>query len=247
MVWNVHNAQIHHKFVSIPTKKLFLVYRRGFMKAVIFDMDGLLVDSEVRALNAWREVAKEYGIPDIDKLFPKIIGMNTYTRSKLFESVYGKDFPFAECNEEVRSRAHGSEANNPIPLKKGARELLAYLRANGYKLAIASSGLLATIERRMKYHGIFEYFDVIVSGDMVNNSKPDPEIFLLCSQKLGVAPEEITVLEDSANGIKAAFAAGMRPVMVPDLFAPEKDVAALAYDVCASLTEVKEKFENGSL
>ena len=217
------------------------------MKTVIFDMDGLLVDSEVRTLKAWREVAVEYGIPDIDELFPKITGMNTYTRKKLFASLYGEDFPFAECNEEVRSRAHGSEANDPIPLKKGARELLSYYRENGYKIALASSGLLATIERRMKYHGIYEYFDVIVSGDMVKNSKPDPEIFLLCAEKLGVPPAEITVLEDSANGIKAAYAAGMRPVMVPDLFAPEKEVATLAYDVCASLFEVKEKIEKGSL
>jgi beta-phosphoglucomutase-like phosphatase (HAD superfamily) len=99
----------------------------------------------------------------------------------------------------------------------------------------------------MKHHGIFEYFDVIVSGDMVKKSKPDPEIFLLCAEKLGVPPSEITVFEDSQNGIKAAHAAGMRPVMVPDFVAPEKEVAALAYAVCSSLTEVKEKYENGSL
>ena len=217
------------------------------MKTVIFDMDGLLVDSEVRALRAWREVAAKHGIDGIDDLFPKIIGMNTYTRGELFRSVYGENYPYTECNEEVRSLAHGYEAETPVPLKKGVRELLSYFRENGFKIAIASSGLLATIERRMKYHGIFDYFDVIVSGEMVKNSKPDPEIFLLCSEKLGVHPEEITVFEDSQNGIKAAHAAGMRPVMVPDLFAPEKDVAALAYAVCSSLAEVKEKYENGSL
>jgi HAD superfamily hydrolase (TIGR01509 family) len=217
------------------------------MKTVIFDMDGLLVDSEVRALKAWREVAKKRGITGIDELFPKMIGMNVYTRGLLFAEVYGKDFPFTECNEEVRSLAHGYEAESPVPLKKGVRELLSYLRENGYRIAIASSGLLATIERRMKHHGIFEYFDVIVSGDMVKKSKPDPEIFLLCAEKLGVPPSEITVFEDSQNGIKAAHAAGMRPVMVPDFVAPEKEVAALAYAVCSSLTEVKEKYENGSL
>jgi HAD superfamily hydrolase (TIGR01509 family) len=217
------------------------------MKTVIFDMDGLLVDSEVRALKAWREVAKKRGITGIDELFPKMIGMNVYTRGLLFAEVYGKDFPFTECNEEVRSLAHGYEAESPVPLKKGVRELLSYLRENGYRIAIASSGLLATIERRMNHHGIFEYFDVIVSGDMVTKSKPDPEIFLLCAEKLGVSPAEITVLEDSQNGIKAAHAAGMRPVMVPDFVAPEKEVAALAYAVCSSLFEVKEKYENGSL
>jgi beta-phosphoglucomutase-like phosphatase (HAD superfamily) len=217
------------------------------MKTVIFDMDGLLVDSEVRARNAWREVGAKHGIDCIDELFPKMIGMNVYTRGKLFEETFGKDFPFAECNEEVRSIAHGYEAISPVPLKKGVRELLCYFRENGFRIAIASSGLLATIQRRMKQHGIFEYFDVIVSGEMVKKSKPDPEIFLLCAEKLGVPPKEITVFEDSPNGIKAAHAAGMRPVMVPDLYTPEKDVARLAYAVCSSLLEVKEKYENGSL
>ncbi len=82
---------------------------------------------------------------------------------------------------------------------------------------------------------------------MVKNSKPDPEIFLICADKLGVRPESVTVFEDSANGIKAAYAAGMRPVMVPDLVAPDKETADMAYAVCSSLTEAKEKFENGSL
>lgn len=217
------------------------------MKTVIFDMDGLLVDSEIRALRAWREVAKKHGIPHIDELFPKIIGTNTFTRGVIFNEYYGGAFDFPACNEEVRSLAHGYEAETPIPLKKGVRELLAYLRENGYRIAIASSGLFSTIERRMKYHGIYEYFDVIVSGEMVTHSKPNPEIFLLCAERLGVSPSEITVFEDSPNGIKAARAAGMRPVLVPDLFAPEKDIADLAYTVCTSLLEVKEKYENGSL
>ena len=218
-----------------------------FMKTVIFDMDGLLVDSEIRALTAWREVAKKHGIPEIDKLFPKIIGTNTYTRGIIFNEWYGGKFDFNTCNEEVRSLAHRYEDVAPVPLKTGVRELLSYLRENGYRIAIASSGLSTTIERRMKYHGIFEYFDVIVSGEMVKNSKPDPEIFLLCAQRLGVSPENITVFEDSPNGIKAARAAGMRPVLVPDIFAPEKEIVDIAHTVCASLLEVKRKFENGSL
>ena len=246
-MWDIHNAQKSNvQFDQDPHKKIFS-HRSDFMKTVIFDMDGLLVDSETRALRAWREVASKHGIPNIDKLFPKIIGTNTYTRGIIFDKWYGGRFDFTTCNEEVRSLAHHYEALTPIPLKAGVRELLSYLHENGYRIAIASSGLYTTIERRMKYHGIYEYFDVIVSGEMVKNSKPDPEIFLLCAQKLGADPAEITVFEDSPNGIKAARAAGMRPVMVPDLFAPEKEIADMAYTVCASLLEVKQKYENGDL
>ncbi len=210
-------------------------------------MDGILVDSEIRALIAWREVAKKRGLSNIDEFFPKTLGVNVHMRKTIFDEYYGGEFDFTVCNEEMRSIVHGYEAEAPAPLKKGVRELLAYLHENGYRIAIASSGLLSTIERRMKYHGIYEYFEVIVSGEMVTRSKPDPEIFLLCAERLGVSPSEVTVFEDSANGIKAARAAGMRPVMVPDLYAPEKEIACLAYTVCASLLEAKEKYENGSL
>ncbi len=217
------------------------------MKTVIFDMDGLLVDSEIYALYAWREVAKNRGLADVDEFFPKTLGVNKLTRGIIFNQYYGDAFDFEACNEEMRSYAHGYEAETPFPLKNGVRELLAYLHENGYRMAIASSGLLSTIERRMKHHGIYEYFEVIVSGEMVKHSKPDPEIFLLCAERLGVSPSEITVFEDSANGIRAARAAGMRPVLVPDLYPPKKEIACLAYTVCASLLEAKEKYENGSL
>ncbi len=210
-------------------------------------MDGLLVDSEVRAIKAWCEVAKEYGIPNIEALFPYMMGTNPETRRVIFEAHYGTAYNFPECNEKVRDLAHKYEEETPIPLKKGAKELLSYLHENGYKIGLASSGKRETIERRMKGHGLWQYFDVVISGEMVKISKPDPEIFLLCAEKLGVPPHEATVLEDSPNGITAAKSAGMRPVMVPDLYMPEENIAEMAYAVYNSLLEVKAAFENGKL
>ena len=207
------------------------------MKTVIFDMDGILVDSEVRALRAWREVAKKHGIPNIDKLFPKIIGTNTFTRGIIFNEYYGGAFDFTACNEEVRSLAHGYEAETPVPLKQGVRELLAYLHENGYRIAIASSGLLSTIERRMKHHGIYGYFDVIVSGEMVTHSKPNPEIFLLCAERLGVPPSEITVFEDSPNGVRAAYNAGMRSFGIPDIAVFTDEVKAMAFRIIPKIDD----------
>lgn len=217
------------------------------MKTVIFDMDGLLVDSEVRAIKAWREVAKEYQIPNIEALFPYMMGTNPETRKVIFEKHYGTVYNFTECNEKVRDLAHKYEEETPIPLKAGAKELLSYLHENEYKIGLASSGKRETIERRMKGHGIWQYFDVVISGEMVKISKPDPQIFLLCAEKLGVPSTGAIVLEDSPNGITAAHAAGMRPVMVPDLYMPEENIAAIAYAVYGSLLEVKAAFENGKI
>ena len=217
------------------------------MKTVIFDMDGLLVDSEIRAIKAWREVAKEYNIPNIEELFPYMMGTNPETRRGIFEKRYGMQYNFCECNEKVRKLAHKYEEEMPIPLKPGVKELLSYLSENSFKVGLASSSKRETIDRRIKGHGIWEYFDAVVSGEMVKISKPAPEIFLLCAEKLGVEPSYVTVLEDSPNGITAAYAAGMRPVMVPDLYQPEPNIAAMAYAVYSSLHEVKEAFVSGAL
>lgn len=217
------------------------------MKTVIFDMDGLLVDSEIRAITAWSEVAKERNIPNIEEMFPYMMGTNPETRKRIFEKHYGTKFNFYECNEKVRELAHQYEEETPIPLKKGVKEILTYLRENGYKIGLASSGKRETIERRMKYHGIWECFDAVVSGEMVKISKPDPQIFLICAQMLGSSPSECTVLEDSPNGITAAHAAGMRAVMVPDLYQPEENIAAMAHAVYPSLLDVKDAYESGKL
>ncbi len=217
------------------------------MKTVIFDMDGLLIDSEVRSIRVWREVAAEYGIPNIEELFPYLMGTNPETRKGIFEKKYGTRYDFYECNEKVRALARKYEEETPIPLKPGAKELLSYLDENGFKIGLASSSRMETISRRMKEHGIYDFFDVIVSGDMVNVSKPAPDIFLICAEKIGSTPSEVTVLEDSPNGIIAAHAAGMRPVMVPDLYQPNPEIAALAHAVYPSLNEVREAFADGEL
>ncbi len=217
------------------------------MKTVIFDMDGLLVDSEIRAIKAWREVAEEYNIPNIEELFPYMMGTNPETRKGIFEKRYGTGFNFYECNEKVRDLAHQYEEETPIPLKAGVKDILAYLHKNGYRIGLASSGKRETIEKRMKNHGIWHYFDAVVSGEMVKISKPNPEIFLLCAEKLGSSPSECTVLEDSPNGITAAHAAGMRAIMVPDLYQPKENIAAMAYAVYPSLVDVKEAYERGKL
>ncbi|MGN1094773.1 MAG: HAD family hydrolase [Eubacteriales bacterium] len=217
------------------------------MKAVIFDMDGLLIDSETRSFEAWLENEKIFGIYDVDKFFPMVLGTCPETRKEIFDKFYDGKFDFYACEKQAQASYRKKEENRPFPLKKGAKELLQYLKENGYATGIASSGLRDTIIRRFSFHGMLEYFDTIVSGEMVKISKPAPDIFLLCAERLGISAKDCTVLEDSANGIKAALAANMRPVLVPDIFPPAKETVEIAHAVYPSLLDVRDAFASGKL
>lgn len=132
-----------------------------------------------------------------------------------------------------------------MPVKRGLPELLDYLKENRYQTAVASSSSRATVEdylRRAKMEGIFS---TLICGDMVTRSKPEPDIFLKAAEELGAAPADCLILEDSPNGIRAAHAAGMRVIMVPDLIEPTADLRAMASKVCESLHDVILFLENG--
>ena len=217
------------------------------MSAFMFDMDGLLVDSERLMFDSWKKVAEMHGLEGIEVLFPKFLGVNKATRKSLFESCYGASQNFEKCEDEVKEIATRTESESPTPLKRGAKELLSYLKSKQFKLGLASSSSAATIARRTKDNGIDIFFDAVVSGEHVKKSKPDPEIFLTCAEKLGENPDECTVFEDSFNGIKAAHSAKMRPVMIPDLIEPDEYIKSLAYAIYPSLEDVKNDMEKGKL
>ena len=129
-----------------------------------------------------------------------------------------------------------------LPLKSGARELLSALNGSGTPLALASSTRTETVRRELRDAGLLDFFDVVIGGDQVTRSKPHPEIFLRAAAELGTAPEECCVIEDSFNGIRAAAAAGMHPLMVPDMLQPDEEILALAERVFPSLHEVRNFF-----
>ncbi|MBO5351842.1 MAG: HAD-IA family hydrolase, partial [Lachnospiraceae bacterium] len=125
------------------------------------------------------------------------------------------------------------------PVKKGLYVLLDYLKENGYKLAVASSTSKRGVERNLKSAGVLEYFDAIICGDMVEKSKPEPEIYLKACEALGVEPAEALALEDSRNGLLSAYRAGMKVIMVPDLWEADEEVKAFLWNMCNDLEEVK--------
>lgn len=210
------------------------------LKAVVFDMDGVIFDSERKVMECWIEVADKYGIKDIEKLCRMCLGINADETRRLALEFYGEDFPYDERKDEQSALYHERYDNGRLPMKTGVNELLEFLKVKGLKIALASSTRRFVVENQLRDAGIIHYFDKIVCGDMVSHSKPHPEIFLKACEELSVAPECAIAIEDSYNGIRSAHAAGMRPIMVPDLAEPTEEMEKLAETVLPSLLEVRD-------
>lgn len=208
--------------------------------AVVFDMDGVIFDSERLVIECWKPIAEKYQIPDIEAACYECMGINAALTKEKMLARYGVDFPYEEYKAQVSALFHERAKDGKLPQKPGVKQLLEYLQQNGYQVALASSTRREVVVRELKEGGLYDYFDVIVCGDMVTKSKPDPEIFLLACKELGVEPGMAYAIEDSYNGIRSAHAAGMKAIMVPDLAHPTDEMRQLAAYIFPSLYEVLE-------
>ncbi len=193
------------------------------MRAVLFDMDGVLFDSERAVLSVWEEIGAEMGLSNVREVFLLCVGR---TRPRMRETVCRAwpELDFTVFDNEVRARFSDRWGGGRLPLKPGAAEILHALKAQGVPLALASSTNTSVVRRELDEAGLLGCFDAVVGGDRVSRSKPDPEIFLAAAALLRAAPEESFVIEDSFNGIRAAHAGGFRAVMVPDLLPPDEEM-----------------------
>lgn len=208
--------------------------------AVIFDMDGVIFDSERAVYNCWQEMAEKYGFRDLDIPYMKAIGVNAATCRQIFLDFYGPDFPYDAYNAERSQIFHARYDHGKLPLKPGVRELLAMLGSMHIPAAIASSTRTAIVTSEIRDAGLLEGFQAIVGGDMVKRSKPEPDIFLKAAEQLHVDAGKCMVIEDSYNGIIAADRAGMVPVMVPDMLPPDEEMRKRAAYILPSLSDVME-------
>lgn len=209
-------------------------------KAIVFDMDGVILDTEILVLSCWDRIGKENNIKNTREVCKKCIG-TTYTRTtEIFKENYGQDFPFEEYSKEVSKLFHEMSDNEGIPLKKGVKELLEYLKENNYKIGLASSTMIKYVTKELKDAGVYDYFDIVVGGDMLKKSKPEPDIYLLACEKLNVDPKETFAVEDSFNGIISAYRAGMKALMVPDLLEPNDEIKEYTHEIFKDLLEVKD-------
>ncbi len=214
------------------------------MRGAIFDMDGLLLDTERIYQENWLETARLFGQTPYPEFPAAVSGTTGEEQRRIIRSYYPEVDPGA-FQEDCISRADRLLERRCAPEKPGARALLEYFRSHDVKTALASSSSRERILGNLRQTDMEDLFDVIVSGQEVARGKPEPDIFLAAAEKLGCPPEECYVFEDSVNGVRAGMAAGCAAVMVPDLVPPPEGLAV--HRVCASLTEAKTLIEQGLL
>ncbi|MBO4809355.1 MAG: HAD family phosphatase [Lachnospiraceae bacterium] len=206
--------------------------------AVVFDMDGVIFDSERAVMNCWLKLADKYGIENIEKPYLACTGTTVQKTKQIMLEAYGDDFPYDEYAKEASRMYHEKYDGGRLPMKSGVIEILDFLKGNGKKIALASSTRKETVINQLRDAKIIDYFDEVITGDMVTKSKPEPDIFLLACEKIGVKPNRAYAIEDSFNGIRAAFRGGLKPIMVPDLLPADQEMREKAEEVIDNLDNV---------
>jgi len=206
--------------------------------AAIFDMDGLLVDSERATLRAWTEAALALGVVLRESDYLQVVGKAAQDSHAILQAHLGGVAPFEQAMVAVRAALEEGEGKELLfPLKPGAASLLAQLQAAGIPCAVASSSRTDEIAQRLARVGVLAHFAAVAGGNEVLRGKPEPALYLLAAQRLGVAPAQCLAFEDSHNGACAALAAGMGLVVVPDLLQPAPEVAQACLAVLGSLED----------
>lgn len=208
------------------------------IKAVIFDMDGLMINSERVTFEGYVKVMAEKGYTITEEFYKKLLGKTLKTAYELFFQEYGNEFPMDEVLEQVHKYVADVFENDGVPLKKGLLELLQYLKSNNYLTIVATSSTRVRVDHILELANITQYFNDSICGDEVTHGKPNPEVFLRACQKLGVEPSEAIVLEDSEAGIQAASSANIPVICIPDMKYPEPEYEKMTKQILNSLDQI---------
>lgn len=214
---------------------------------VIFDMDGLMFDTEKVFIKAWDYAGEKIGIGKAGYMVYKTLGMNMAATYHIWDEEFGDRYNQEELKKYTKNFLKKYYSENTVPVKYGLYELLDYLRDTNCKMAVASSSPHWEVEKHLKNAGVSNYFVDIVCGNMIENSKPAPDIYIKACEILQAVPEDCFALEDSKNGLLAAYRAGCKPIMIPDLWQPDEEILQLIVAKYDNLAQVKIAFKNGEL
>ena len=232
------NASLFRRGDSSDSKKV---------AAFIFDMDGLLLDTERLCKICWNRIGKKYAISDsaIEKAYRLCVGRSNEDTLEILRSFFKTskpDFNVSAFYKEACDCFFSVEKEIGLPKMQGTDECLSYLSKKGFTLALASSTSEVNVRRQLKNAGIIGYFKTITCGDCVVRSKPDPEIYIKACASLNLPPSFCVALEDSPNGVRSATSAGMRCVMIPDQIQPDDEIKSLAWKIVPSLSDIISLF-----
>ena len=211
-------------------------------KAIIFDMDGLMIDTERLALKAWQLAGADFGFPISDDIFITIVGRNRWDSDHTLVEIFGSDFPVDAVRKRYRVYVDGWIDEGRLAVKSGLVELLRFLERISMPKAVATSTEYERAVYKLSLTNLLDHFPIVIAGDQVQKGKPAPDIFLATAARLDILPENCLVLEDSDAGIQAAYEAGMTSVMIPDMKPPSKESLAFAHRIFGGLGEFHDYF-----
>lgn len=207
-------------------------------KLVIFDMDGLIFDTERLFFHYLADSSADFGYQVTEELYVETLGTSGDQLSEIMKTTLGKDYPLKEISSITRKKVNQHALRQGLGIKKGLHILLKYLKEQQILCSVASSSPIAVVKSYLEQSEISSYFSFIIGGDQVKKTKPDPELFLRCVENASCEASEALVLEDSEYGILAAYRASIPVICVPDMKYPEPDYADKAYRIIEDLSQV---------
>ena len=213
------------------------------IKAVVFDMDGVMFDTERQSHQAMLAVGKQLGMPGIEEYSVECLGANSTSVRENFERRYGQMMKQEDFWKATRQYRKDRGQEDDVPIKTGLIELLDYLKEHGYRIAVATSTDYEKVMHNFDVTGVQGRFDAVVCGNMIQHSKPAPDIYLRAAELLGVDPSECMALEDSPNGIRSGAAAGMYTVMIPDMIPATAELLEIASNQVDTLLDIMPLLE----
>ena len=208
-------------------------------KAIIFDMDGTLFDTETISMKAWKRVGETLQLPTSDEFILSLIGRTRKDQQVIFDTYMPKGWPQEEACRLHTLYKKEEKQQNGVPLMGDVKGLLEIVKNKGYRIAMATSASAEDVEFNLHHAGIAPYFEIIVNEEMISQGKPAPDVYLKTAEKLGVQPQKCLVVEDSLNGVRSAYRANTTVVMIPDKVPPTKEIETMCDYILNSLDELK--------